>query len=506
MPTQVKKAPKKVVARPINHTVRVGGKIDRVAIRMYCLGTGDCFVLKFFNGKTRKYTMMIDCGCCKGGPAEFKPFMQDLVQYVNNSIDLLVITHEHNDHVNGFAKHPEIFKAMDIKEAWFAWTENPEDPDGAAQELLKKRTGMRMALQNAIHAYKDRHENMGIDENGKESKTAYDRIMMDNSKAFLNGLNTLASINLAGEDGVEGKPLPGMSIIKEILEKKKVKIRYLCPGDIVTISQAAGIKFYVLGPPQRKDLMFKNGKEGRDVYEKNIALNQCSLAMNAFLSLKEEVRNDVPFASDFIVQGDDLENVYYDPKNQWRKINDDWLSAAGSLALRLNSHINNTSLALAIESVATGKVLLFPGDAEYGSWESWHQIKKWEKKGKNGKHLTEDLLNRTIFYKVGHHLSYNGTALEKGILMMESDELAAMATLDRKNIAEKWKSTMPNKLLLKELIKRCQGRVFLMNEYQISNRPSLQLDPLSLGEKIYEEGRTRDGKLLLYKQYVIPTL
>jgi hypothetical protein len=506
MPTQVKKAPKKVVARPLEHRVRVSGKVDRVAIRMYCLGTGDCFVLKFFSGKTRRFTMMIDCGCCKGGPAEFKPFMQDLVQYVNNSIDLLVVTHEHNDHVNGFAKHPEIFKAMDIKEAWFAWTENPEDPDGIAQELLKKRSGMRMALGNAIAAYKSRHDPLRTGANGKEGKTAYDQIMLNNSTAFLNGLNTLASINLAGEDETEGNALPGMRIIKEILEKKKVKIRYLCPGDIVTVNQAAGIKFYVLGPPQRKDLMFKNGKEGRDVYEKNMALNQCSLAMNAFLSLKEEVRNDVPFARDFIVEGDDLESIYYDPKNQWRRINDDWLSAAGSLALRLNSHINNTSLALAIESVATGKVLLFPGDAEYGSWEGWHQIGKWEKKGKNGKHLTEDLLNRTVFYKVGHHLSYNGTALEKGILMMESDELAAMATLDRKVIAEKWKSTMPNKLLLKELIKRCQGKVFLMNEFQISNRPSLQLDPYSLGEKIYEEGRSRDGKTLLYKQYVIPTL
>jgi hypothetical protein len=506
MPTQVKKAPKKVVARSTTHTVRVGGKVDRVAIRMYCLGTGDCFVLKFFSGKTRKYTMMIDCGCCKGGPAEFKPFLQDLVQYVNNSIDLLVVTHEHNDHVNGFAKHPDIFKAMDIKEAWFAWTENPEDPDGFAQELLKKRKNMRIALQKAINAYKSRHDTARINGNGDKDTNAYDQIKLNNSRAFLNGLNTLASINLDETDGTEGNALPGMRIIKEILEKKKVKIRYLSPGDIVTVSQAPGIKFYVLGPPQRKDFIFKEGKEGRDVYEKNIALNHCSLALNAFLSLNQESRNDVPFAEDYIVQGDDTECLYFDPHNQWRKIDDDWLSSAGSLALRLNSHINNTSLALAIESAATGKVLLFPGDAEYGSWESWHQIRKWNKKGRNGKHLTEDLLNRTIFYKVGHHLSYNGTALEKGILMMESDELSAMATLDRKVIAEKWKGTMPNKLLLQELIKRCQGRVFLMNEFQICHRPSLQLDPLSLGEKVYEEGRSKDGKTLLYKQYVIPTL
>ena len=45
-----------------------------------------------------------------------------------------------------------------------------------------------------------------------------------------------------------------------------------------------------------------------------------------------------------------------------------------------------------------------------------------------------------------------------------------------------------------------------MNEFQIKNRPSRQLDPHSLGEKIYEEGRSKDGKSLLYKQYTITHL
>jgi len=63
-------------------------------------------------------------------------------------------------------------------------------------------------------------------------------------------------------------------------------------------------------------------------------------------------------------------------------------------------------------------------------------------KGKDGKPWAEDLLGRTVFYKVGHHLSYNGTALEKGILMMKDPSLAAMATLDRHRIAKGWTSTM----------------------------------------------------------------
>jgi hypothetical protein len=200
----------------------------------------------------------------------------------------------------------------------------------------------------------------------------------------------------------------------------------------------------------------------------------------------------------------DLVRHYRNGEYAWRKIDHDWLGGVGSLALRLNSHINNTSLAMAIEFEQTGDVLLLPGDAEYGSWESWHLIKQWDKKGKGGKHLVEDLLGRTVFYKVGHHLSYNGTALEKGISMMPGNGMASMVTLDRTRISENWKSTMPNKLLLQDLIKRCDGKVFVMDEDQIKDAPSKFLDPHSLGKSKYEEGfSTGKKKVLLYKQYTL---
>lgn len=503
MTTQIKGA-RKVAVRAKNTTAAAP---DRVSIRMYCLGTGDCFVIKFFSRKTTCFTMMIDCGSCKGTPAAFAPYLNELKQYVNNAVDLLIVTHEHNDHVDGFAKHPDIFEQLEIREAWFAWTENPDDPNGYAQELQTKRGKMRAALHNAINAVKDRHENLKIGGHGEEMNSNFNRIMLNNSAAFIDGLDTLASINLHGTaTGVA--PLPGMRIIKDILIKKKVKIRYLNPGDIVSLPLLQGVKFNVLGPPTNREFIFKDGKAGTDVYRKNLTLNDSALCVNAFLALNNSERNDVPFISDYIAAYGATAAIYNSPGNQWRKINDDWLSSAGSLALRLNSHINNTSLALAIEFEKSGKVLLFPGDAEYGSWESWHQIKKWEKKGRDGRHLTECLLNRTVFYKVGHHLSYNGTALEKGILMMESEELAAMATLDRRRIAEKWKSTMPNRLLLQELIKRCQGKVFIMDEYQLCNRPSHQLDPHTLGKRVYEEGwgTGPDAGTLLYKQYAITNL
>ena len=83
MTTQIKKGPKKVTARTKRTaSASLAGKLDRASIRMYCLGTGDCFVIKFFSGKTTRFTMMIDCGSCRGTPAEFKPYLQELLEYV----------------------------------------------------------------------------------------------------------------------------------------------------------------------------------------------------------------------------------------------------------------------------------------------------------------------------------------------------------------------------------------------------------------------------------------
>ena len=55
----------------------------------------------------------------------------------------------------------------------------------------------------------------------------------------------------------------------------------------------------------------------------------------------------------------------------WRRIDGDWAAGAAAFALQLDSDTNNTSLALAFE-LPGGRVLLFPGDAQVGNWESWH--------------------------------------------------------------------------------------------------------------------------------------
>ena len=59
------------------------------------------------------------------------------------------------------------------------------------------------------------------------------------------------------------------------------------------------------------------------------------------------------------------------------KIDTSWLEAAEQLALALGDYTNNTSLALAFEFIDTGEVLLFPGDAQIGSWNTWTDL-EWK--------------------------------------------------------------------------------------------------------------------------------
>ncbi len=496
----------------------------KVSIRMYCMGTGDCFVYKFFKGRVLVYTMMIDCGSCAGERSDFLPYVTDLLNYVENRINLLVITHEHNDHVNGFAKCKAEFAnpALRIDEAWMAWTEDPVDPDGHAAGLRKKRKEMRSALALGMRELKTR----GAAFINGLSGDFYQPSMFAGQKAFLDGLDTLADINLDlddGQFGVTGGSLAGMTAIDAILKQKGTAVKYVHPGQTQKIKELPGILFHVLGPPYDRESIFMHEREGKDVFRRHVQPYAPSFALKSFLTLESTAqKKDLPFAEEYVFSGGQppslrstltnerpdnaaellLIKTLYETTDVWRKIDTDWLYSVGTLAIRLNSHINNTSVVLGLESIGSGDALLLAGDAEFGSWQSWFKIDRWDKKRDASKGFIEDLLNRTIFYKISHHLSFNGTSLE-GLKHLIHQDLAAMATLDRTRINSRWKSTMPNPHLLKDLIQRCKGKLFIMDENGVKPKPSESLDPHSLGKGVYREGKhpTRDAPL--YKEYVV---
>ncbi|MBO0360831.1 hypothetical protein J0X19_22925 [Hymenobacter sp. BT186] len=455
--------------------------------------------------------MLIDCGSCVGDRTEFLPYVQNLISYVEGKLDLLVITHEHQDHINGFAKCEAEFEQLEIGEAWFAWTEDPNDPDQRALDLLSKRQKARLGLRNALDKLHTNRAQIRAEQvNLKANKQAL--VALD---AFLDGMDTLGGINLDESPKVK-KSLAGMRAVKELLVRKQVPIRYLKPGSSLALSTLPGVCFHALGPSLDRRFIYAEGKEGQDTYRRHEVMGEGVLAMNSLATLGQEpTEADLPFASSYVVgatgftmpvpphqeQAQELFDQYLGPDQAWRNIENEWLYTAGTLAIRLDSHINNTSLALAVELGKGGPVLLLPGDAEYANWAGWHAVEKWKGLGPNGTHFVEDLLNRTVFYKVSHHLSFNGTPLDKGLRLMNSPDLAVMVTLDRTRISSRWRTTMPNKRLLQELTERSQGRCILMNESDLACTSTTTFDLDSLGEARYQT--VKHANRILAKQYTV---
>src|SRR4051812_13288951 len=103
----------------------------RAKVRMYRQGLGDCFLVTLPqpNG-ARPYQMMVDCGVIFGtrGAAEtMGDVVADIKRETAGHVDLLLVTHEHWDHISGFLQAREGLAGITFSSVWMGWTESPED-------------------------------------------------------------------------------------------------------------------------------------------------------------------------------------------------------------------------------------------------------------------------------------------------------------------------------------------------------------------------------------------
>jgi len=441
------------------------------------MGTGDCFVLKFFTEETLSFKVMIDCGCWSGTYDKFQPFINELIEDVKGHIDVLIVTHEHKDHVHGFDVCKNLFKGLTIDEIWMAWTENEKDEKVSAWQ--KNYGNQKKALSKATKALSEAVNSPKFFDELQHSVNGLD--ILSSRKSLAQDVRGFADLEMdLNDDGTYVGLLAGMRVVKEDLGGK---IRYFKPGDIISkLAGLPGVRVLVLGPPENWEQVKKESGGKGESYDHNKTLGVTEAFAAAMLSETNSSSAELlPFESSYIqedTQKSGVREIYDDNRQNWRRIDEDWLFSAAALAMRINSITNNLSLALAFEFEDSGKVMLFPGDAEYGSWASWHNIPWAEKSKSKGKPFMEDLLNRTVFYKVAHHLSHNGTARKLGMEMMVHPELAAMATLDYNNISSQWVTTMPNQGLIQDLVKATSGRLMVMNTqgllYDKKNNISLE--------------------------------
>jgi hypothetical protein len=430
-----------------------GPPLWRVRVRMYRKWLGDCFLLTFRNGAKLSH-ILIDCGALSGTPAG-KDKLQEAAQLIHDEtkgrLDALVITHEHWDHVSGFRDALDIFKTFQVGEVWAAWTEDPN------QDVAKEKKKKLTALQLAVGVW-------------AQSDDRVDR---------LRGAAVAALARFMPPDALTG-PLAAFSENTDTAMSDALALgpqKLLSPGMVVKRDWLPGVKIFVLGPPKNVDSLHDmKGTPETDMYGGKDALAASADGISAAFAAAAASQLAVPGLPDHFAPFEShlaWDETAWTGSKDWpalalsyagdkgRRIDGDWLNTAAELALQLDNYTNNTSLVLAFELDGSRDVLLFVGDAQIGNWITWADLKF--------PHETEpvnagNLLERTVFYKVGHHGSHNATRKAGGLEAMTSERLVAAIPVDEQfahlpkgSKADGW--DMPAGPLLKALTAKTKGRV-----------------------------------------------
>jgi hypothetical protein len=439
---------------------------------MYRHGLGDCLLLRFRRESgDGTFNLLIDCGLimvAKDAKATMTEVAKDIAKICNSRLDVVVMTHEHWDHVSAFSESQarQVFDGIEVGEVWYGWTEDPQNELG--QRLRKERALKVEALARAVAAL-----------SGSENPLIAARA------ANLGGLLGFFGLDMASAaNGNIGKTREAFDYLQR---RSGVKTRYCAPNKPpMPLPGVLETRVYVLGPPQDEGLIKKSSpsKKGREVYELASESKLASNLESAFLRLSggqptegTTTFDDCPFdptlrrrdGSSSVRSSQTLEQLIYEtwdaPGEEWRRAEDDWTQVAEILALNLDTHTNNTCLVLAFEFADTGEVFLFPADAQVGSWLSWQDL-RWKVKAGNGSAEVTgpDLLARTVFYKVGHHGSHNATLREHGLEQMTHEDLVAFIPVFREHAVKNRWLGMPFEPLVKRLGEKTSGRLLRSDE------------------------------------------
>lgn len=446
---------------------------NTVAVRMYCQGLGDCFLLSFQGASgTPSAHVLIDCGVFQSSPGEAEKLAKvatHIHKETGGVIDLLVVTHEHWDHVAGFAHAQEIFKTFTFKNVWLSWAENPDDPDARSvkEAIGKKRASLAAALGKAV--------TLAANGGGAVSARLAEEVASAHSVLDFFGPGGSAAPGLAAAANAAAANVMNLNETMNWLRKKARLKDYCSPGECRPLPSKPEVKVYVLGPPRSLKSLRKEDPSGGQGY--GLQADRVSLlgALMHEASRKSDEAPPGPFDDRHRIDPEVArldpffrENYGFpddplgDPDASWRRIDDEWLGGIGPLALQLDTGVNNTSLALAFE-LPGGQTLIFPGDAQIGNWLSWGALAFKDHEDKPLPVTTSQLLNRAVLYKVGHHGSHNATLKPGGLEAMTGGGLVAMIPTDRAHAATKrppsdgWK--MPPRELLEALSVSTRGRV-----------------------------------------------
>ena len=343
-----------------------------ISIRMYNVGLGDSFLLRF-PAADRERKVLIDCGVHASGPGPHKmievvdQIIQDVSDGGTPAIDVVIATHRHRDHVLGFES--EKWRDVEVGEVWMPWTEDPKDPKARKirDTQSKKAQAIAMALRLA-----------GADQH-----------ILDIAENSLVNAKAMATLH----NGFAGKPA------RKFLPPKLRDMQSFKP-DLLD-----GVIVHAMGPSRDPEVIRDmNPPEGGAFKLRGSAAGSGGDGSMA------------PFDDRYELSGALLDQWLQESsmsKRDLRSIEKAAEENPLALVVQLDKAVNGTSLMLMFEM--GNAHLLFPGDAQWGTWQNA---------------LADDtfhsLLEKTTFYKVGHHGSHNATPKDFVETILEKNNFVGM--------------------------------------------------------------------------------
>jgi hypothetical protein len=223
------------------------------------------------------------------------------------------------------------------------------------------------------------------------------------------------------------------------------RVRYLEAGmEPEAPSGLAGLSVRVLGPPRSEEFLKKMDPPPSQKY------------LHARPGGKKVADNEVrPFQKQWVMKPPAGRKALGFSREEERSLRASVLEALDleALAFAIDSAVNNTSLVLLL--AFRTKLLLFPGDAQYGSWKAWLDDKD-----------STRVLSQISFLKVSHHGSFNATP-RQALEAMTTGGFVAMASTQSKP----WKS-IPQPALMKRLDEKTGRRSVRSDSLPLADAPA----------------------------------
>ena len=390
MATTKKRAATKRPA-PATRTRRPAPNGDAVRVRMYNVGFGDCFLVTIPSTAGRPTRILFDCGSIAQAPGI--PIDDVLTQLwadctdpgaSHPRIDVVVATHRHRDHVSGFAK--DGWDQVEVQEVWMPWTEHPTNPD--ARRIRETQARLALALESQVKA---KLADPAMD-------TSQRTVMASNLELVTNALTNDRAMSTL-HDGLAGSP------------KRRFLPDESLAGLILRTDALPDVTAYILGPSKVesviRDMEPKTGESYLrlldslddaggvpDPFAPEWAIEPAHYAAagQQSASISAGQAPDVWAHTLLKLAGGVFPVLSATDQDAINKLGDLELAALAAL----DKAVNGTSLMIVLKIGQTH--LLFPGDAQWGTWTA--ALSNPDSKA---------VLKKTKFLKVGHHGSHNAT-------------------------------------------------------------------------------------------------